>query len=195
MPLCHPATVVAVADEPEPLRDMVRRLIRQELEQGGYDRLVEARQVVEASFTLRVTPSLGSMTPAVPPGSPGISVTPRLSFDVGPKPTEQIIRPTGIPSEEAFGEPSVIPAEVVDAVRSASPALADEIQSRSSHDEVMLILTIFGIVVAALQTAMQAYQFFNPQAPTPTQVVQIFNQIYNMVNPPSPVNPPPPPGE
>lgn len=52
MPPCHPVTVVAVTDEPEPLEDLVRRLIRIELEQGGLDRLLDAHQALGASFNI-----------------------------------------------------------------------------------------------------------------------------------------------
>jgi hypothetical protein len=182
--------VVVVADEPESLKNLVARLIREELERGGLDRLIEAHQVVRASFTLQVRPSLG-MDAGPPPGagSVSLSVTPRLSFDVGSTQTGQVIGPKGIASAEVVVEPTVtaeatvVPQNVIDAIRAAFSRLADEIQARDSHDAVFL-LTAFAGLMAALQTAMQAYQFFNPQLPPP--IVEIFNQTYNVVNSPSP---------
>ena len=182
-----------MADEPEPLRDVVRRLIRQELEQGGLDRLLDAHQALAGSFNIAVHPRIG-MDAGPPPGagSFSLSVTPRLSFGpAGPEPVDQVVRPVGIASAEVVAEPTVtaeatlIPAEAVDAIRSGLPTLADEIEARS-HRDGMFLLAVFMAFMALLQTAMQAYQLLHPQAPTPPQVVQIFNQIYNAVNPPPP---------
>ncbi|MGO9032896.1 hypothetical protein [Mycobacterium sp.] len=42
-----------------------------------------------------------------------------------------------------------------------------------------------------LATAVTLYQILHPQAPTPPQIVEIFNQTYNVVNQTTVVNPPP----
>jgi hypothetical protein len=127
-----------------------------------------------------------------------LRVEPRLGFKV--KGPAQIIRPGGIPSAEAFGKPvikadaTVIPTEVVDAIRSASPKLADEIQTRSPEDATQAINLFIALInlVAALVTLYIAQ---HPASPvTPQQVVQLFDQSIHVTNQTTIVNPPPPPG-
>lgn len=190
--------MVVVVDEPVELEDLVRRLIREELQRGNLDKLIQAREAVEASFTLRVEPSIGVGGAPVSPGSFSLSVTPRLGLDVGP--THQVIRPEGIASAEVVVEPTVkaeaivIPAEVVDAVRTAAPKLADEIQTRDPAD-AKRIIEMFTALVGLLTAFLLLYIAQHPAVPvTPQQIIQFYDQSQHVVNQTTIVNPPPPHG-
>jgi hypothetical protein len=83
----------------------------------------------------------------------------------------------------------VVPDKTLDAVRSALPELADEIHTRPQ--DATVLINVFAALVQLLATAVTLYQIIHPQAPTPPQIVEIFNQTYNVVNHTTIVNPPP----
>jgi hypothetical protein len=71
-----------------------------------------------------------------------------------------------------------VPADVVDAIQTALPKLANKIQARPR--DAVLWLTWFMALMAVLQTAMAAYALLHPNAAPP--VVQIFNSTVNVLN-------------
>lgn len=171
---CLAIMVVVVADEPESIDDLVARIIREKLQQGRLDELFEVTQM-----TL---------------------LNPNALRGPKPEPVEQFIRPAGIPSAEVVSEPvikadaTVIPAEVVDAIRTASPELADEIQTRNPQDATQVI-NLFIALINLLAALLALYMAQHPAAPvTPQQVIQIFDQSRHVVNQTIVVNPPPPHG-
>ena len=164
--------------EPESIEDLVARLVREQLEQGRLEWLIKAQRAVEASFTL--------------------SVTPRLNFDVGPKRVDGALGGEGtlggevtvVPLIEA--EATVIPAEVVNAIRSASPELADEIQARSPQDATQVI-NLYIALINLLAALLALYVAQHPAAPVnPQQIIQFFDHSQHITNQTTVVNPPPP---
>jgi hypothetical protein len=142
-----------MADETERSKDLVARQIGKQLRQGNLDGLIQAHRAVQASFTLHVSPSLGE--PARADGDFGDEGT--LSAHVA-----VVVTP------EVNAEGGLVPQEVVDAIRSALPQLANDMQTRPR--DAMLLLTAFMALMALLTAAMQAYQLFHPQAPTPPPI-------------------------
>jgi hypothetical protein len=177
-----------MADDTSRLEALVARLIQDTLAQeGGLEDLLRAVREVEESFPARDGSGKGGGEPARVDAPPSGEGTLKGDVNVVVAPTMTAVA-TLLPPEVV-----VIPDKAVDAIRSASPELAEEIQAGSSHD-AMLLLTVFLALMALLQAAMQAYQILHPQAPTPPQIVEIFNQTYNVVNQTNVVNPPPPHG-
>ncbi len=89
----------------------------------------------------------------------------------------------------------VIPDEVVEVVRSASPKVANEIQIRSPQDAIAVI-NLFAALIQMLTALVTLYLAQHPATPvTSQQIVQIFDQSVHTVNQTTVVNPPPPPGE
>jgi hypothetical protein len=88
-------------------------------------------------------------------------------------------------------EGNVVPPVVVDAIRSASPELADEIQTRNPQDATQVI-NLFIALVNLLAALLALYVAQHPAAPVnPQQIVQIFDQSRHVVNQTIVVNPPP----
>jgi hypothetical protein len=82
----------------------------------------------------------------------------------------------------------------VEAVRSASPKLAKEIQIRSPRDAVAVI-NLFAALIQVLTALVTLYLALHPAAPvTPQQITQFFDQSVHIVNQTTIVNPPPPHG-
>ena len=159
-----------MADETERFKDLVARQIGEALRQGNLDGLIQAQRAAQAS--LHVPPNLGEPAPVDAAfGGKGT-----LSAKVVVVPT-MTVRATVLPPEV-----NAVSADVVEAIRAALPKLANDMQT-SSPQVAMLLLTAFMTLMALLQTAMQAYQFFHPEAPPPPPI-EIFNQTYNVVNPP-----------
>jgi hypothetical protein len=129
------------------------------------------------------------------------------------EPADQYIRPTGIPSAEAFGTPRVraaladltweqiaelresitetvgydpSPEKLSGAVEPTSPALAKDFRRHSPQD----ITSYATLVVALIELMLHIYSIVH--AVTPVQVTQIINHIEStiIVNPP-PAPPPP----
>jgi hypothetical protein len=212
-----------VADEPEQLEDLLRRLIREELERGNLDKLIQAGQALRGSFNIAVHPRIG-MDAGPPPGagSFSISVTPRLGFDVGPN--HQVVMPQAADLKIEGGQPAVnveaalggggtltaeahvvvepviraegdlVPPEVVDTIRSATPKVADEIQARDPVGAKQ-IAEQYTALINLLVALVTAYHFLHPAAPMTTQqVVQIFDHSQHVTNQTTIVNPPQAPG-
>jgi hypothetical protein len=145
-------------DEPEPLEHWVFRAIRKQLDEGGLDRLTRALSAVQAAT--------GSEEPIRADAS--LQGEGKVTGGVTVSPASAVIRL--IP-----GTPMVSVGEAVHAIRSASPELAKEIETRTPQD-AMLVLTRFMAFVAALQALLTLYQVVHGQPALPTQVVEIFNQ-------------------
>lgn len=169
-----------MAEEPESIDDLVARIIREQLEQGGLDRLLEVTKPYVAT-ELNVNALVRGPKPAEVDAAPGGRGT--LSGEA---------KVVVIPVIKADG--TVIPAEVVDAIRSASPELADEIQTRNPQDATQVI-NLFVALINLLAALLALYVAQHPAAPvTPQQVIQIFDQSRHVVNQTIVVNPPPPHG-
>ncbi len=91
-------------------------------------------------------------------------------------------------------EGRVIPKLVVDAIRTASPKLADEIETRDPTGAKQLV-EIFTALIHLLAALVTLYMAQHPASPvTPEHITQLFDQSRHIVNQTTVVNPPPAPG-
>lgn len=151
-----------MADKPEPLEHVVFRIIREQLREGYLDRLIQVLSAVQAALgsgePIHVNANLqggGQVAGAVT-----VSPTPALIF----------VTP---------GTPEVSVSEAVSAIQSASPGLTNEIQNRPQ--DVGKIIDLFVAFLTALMTLMTAYQIVHGQPVPQPQIVEFFNQTYNVV--------------
>jgi hypothetical protein len=158
-----------MADETGGFLELVARLIREELEQGRMDSLVAAHEAL-------LDPAAGN----------GNFLKAAAKVFIAPTMKAEATMP--VP------EVVVIPDEVVEAVRSASPKLANEIQIRSPQDAIAVI-NLFGALIQVLTALVTLYLALHPAASvTPQQITQFFDQSVHIVNQTTIVNPPPPHG-
>jgi hypothetical protein len=184
-----PIRVVIVADETEQLQALVARLIQDKLgQEGGFEDLLRAVREVEESFPARDESGNEG-------GEPMRVDTPFA----GEGTLKGEVNAVVVPTMKAVAtllppEAVVVPDKAVDAIRSAIPELADEIQARSPKDAAQVI-NLFAALVQLLTALVALYVAQHPAAPvTPQQVIQIFDQSRHVVNQTIVVNPPPPPG-
>jgi hypothetical protein len=115
-----------MADETERLKALVARLIQDKLgQEGGLEELIQVLRAVEESFPARDEPDNGGGAPARVDAPLSGEGTLQVDAKVVVAPTMTAVA-TMLPPEVV-----VIPDKAVDAIRSASPELADEIQIRS----------------------------------------------------------------
>jgi hypothetical protein len=178
-----------MADETERLKALVARLIQDKLgQEGGLEELIQVLQAVEESFPARDEPGNGGGAPARVDASLSGKGTLQGDAKVVVAPTVTAVA-TLLPPEVV-----VIPDKAVDAIRSAIPELADEIQARSPKDATQVI-NLFAALIQLLTALVALYIAQHPAAPvTPQQVVQFFDQSLHVVNQTTIVNPPPVPG-
>jgi hypothetical protein len=173
-----------MADDTSRLEALVARLIQDKLRQeGGLEDLLRAVREVEQSFPARdESGNEGSEPVRVDTAFAGEG-TLKGAVNVVVVPT---VRATMTLLPPTLG---VVPDKTLYAVRSALPELADEIHTRPQ--DATVLINLFAALVQLLATAVTLYQIIHPQAPTPPQIVEIFNQTYNVVNQSTVVNPPP----
>ncbi|MGH3551894.1 MAG: hypothetical protein ACRDT5_04710 [Mycobacterium sp.] len=161
------------ADELEPLENLVARRIREELGEGRLDKLIQAQQAVQKSIAIHVPAAKAHASmPA-----PTVTVT-----DGAAQP--QSIHATLHVQPIITGELELIPREAVDeavdAIRAASPGLADDIQNRSPQ-EIMLALNFFTVLMQVVQVTLTAIPLIHPEPATQTQIIEMCKQTINCV--------------
>jgi hypothetical protein len=141
-----------VADEsPE---ELVTRRIREQLGEGGLQRLIEA----QAQLRIGVTAEASAVV-------------------VRPSPAESKLHGH---TPEVKVQPAQ-PDDVIAVIESASPELANDIRSRSPQD-VNLAINFFLAIMQTLQFLLTVYQIFHQQPPSQTQIIEIFNHTTNVIN-------------
>jgi hypothetical protein len=144
----------------EPLEKLVARRIREQLGEGGLERLIEARRRIEAQ-----TQELQ------------IEVGLEAAGEVQPAPAE--LKLHGHTPEVKVQ--AALPGDVIAVIESASPELANDIRSRSPQD-VNLAINFFLAITQTLQFLLTVYQIFHQQPPSQTQIIEIFNHTTNVIN-------------
>lgn len=147
-------TLLFMAHKPEQPENLVARSIRDQLGEGGLERLIEAQEAVQKIFREQSEPVTGSIQSSLQPmqTSFGLRVTASYKFT----------------------------AEVVPAMQSASPELADKLRLSDPQD-AMLLLNLFMALMQVVQTLLTVYQVTHSEPPTQTQIVEIFNNTTNYV--------------
>lgn len=170
-----------MADEsPE---ELVARIIRELLSEGGSARLIHALHAVQRILQEPDEPRGGTIAttlqaPQTSFGSPSGTITtrlqaPRTSF--GPNIHAEVPTTTAVIRLEPK-----LTFRVVPAIRDASPELADKIQLSPPQDAERL-LNLFMALMQVVQTLLTVYQITHSEPPTQTQIVQIFNNTTNYV--------------
>jgi hypothetical protein len=161
-------TVLVVVGEPKSLLDLIARFVREELEQGRFNSLIAAHEAL-------LDPEVGN------------GAFMKAAFRALTVPTTEADAAMPVP------ETLVIPDEVVNVVRSASPKVANEIQIRSPQDAIAVI-NLFAALIQMLTALVTLYLAQHPANPvSPQQIVQIFDQSVHTVNQTTVINAPPPP--
>jgi hypothetical protein len=177
--------MMVVADETEKLEALVARLIQDKLSQeGGLEALLRVVREVEESFPARDEPGTGRGEPVRVDTAFAREGTLTADAKIVVAPTITAVA-TLLPPDVV-----VVPDKTMDAIRSAIPELADEIQARSPRDRTAVI-NLFVALINLLAARVMLYVATHPAAPvTPPQIVEIFNQTYNVVNQTNGVNAP-----
>lgn len=173
--------MIDMSDEPGGLEDLVRRLIRDELEHGGLEKLLKAKQLMEASGVV-VKPE-GAVLELIG-GTANVTVEPEIwkPGSMGATMAPAVMRAEG-----------TVSPQVVEALRSTYPALAAEIQKRP--ERATAILNLFAAMLGVLLYLLQLHAVQHPASPvTPEHITQLFDQSQHItVNQTTIINPPPPP--
>jgi hypothetical protein len=157
----------AVVDKPvrsstvvdEPLEKLVARRIREQLGEGGLERLIDARRRIEGQAQeLQIEVGL------------------EATGEVQPAPAELKIH-GHTPEVKVQAAP---PGDVIAVIESASPELAGDLRSRSPQD-INLAINLFMAIMQILQVALMLYQMVHGEPPSQQQVIQIFNHTTNVI--------------
>lgn len=173
----------------EPAENLVERIIREQLAEGGMDRLVQAQEAIQKIIREQCERAVGTVSSTLPvpqssvgpqgrlPGTVECRV-PQVSSSVG---SETVDAQVEVPTMMAVIrlEPKLT-VKVVPAIQEASPELADKIRLSDPQD-AMLLLNLFMALMQVVQTLLTVYQITHAEPPTPTQIVQIFNNTTNYV--------------
>jgi hypothetical protein len=180
--------------------EFLASVIREELADGNLDRLLAAHKRAQAALKRKSTfknkpqpdaagPDKGNLTADGLPkhlDAEGKPVDAKGNPIKGkPVKSDVVVTPTvHVKAELIPRDMKVVPPEVVNAIRSASPQLANRMQNHPV--DAVFLLTLFMALMSLLQTAMQAYALIHPSAPTPPSpvVIQMFNQMQNVLYPP-----------
>lgn len=161
-------------DESESLEAIVRRIVAEELRNGGIGRLTDIQRAVTQHIQGVGIPSgeaFGTYT--VTGGAMGATL----------QPMQASLQGLLVPPSFVFH------AEVIEAVASVSPEVGRELSIRNPQDATVMInfLTAWIGLITAL---FMAYQILRGEPPTSTQIEQIFNQTINVMIGGPPQQPP-----
>lgn len=152
-----------MADEPNELERLVAQRIREQLGEGGLQRLIEAWRQIEAQV------EGGRLEAQVRP------VEAQFGDSVGITDSADVV---------------ISPDPAVLVLRGASPELAIDIEGRSPRD-IKLAVDLYMAFLATLTALLALWSTFHQQPPNPTQIIEIFNQTTNFVHQ-TIINMPPP---
>jgi hypothetical protein len=165
--------VVVVADEPNELERLVAQRILEQLREGGLQGLIEAQKQLEAQME------------GAKRGEAALEVSVQLEAD-GHVETQS----TDLVGITDSLDVVISPGPAVLVLRGAAPELAIDIEGRSPQD-INLAVNLYMAFVTTLGVLLQLWQMFHHQAPTQTQIIEIFNQTTTVVH--QTLNMPPPP--
>lgn len=141
-----------MADEPNELERLVAQRIREQLgEEGGLERLIEGRREI-----LGVSGRIEAQLKGVKAQFGGSG---RLSALAG-----VVVSP----------EPAVL------VLRTEAPKLANDIEGRSTRDIKLALELYMTFLTALLVVLLTRPQTFHQQAPNPTEIIDLFNQMTNV---------------
>ncbi|UXA05706.1 hypothetical protein KXD96_22800 [Mycobacterium sp. SMC-2] len=142
-----------MGDQPERIENLVARRIREQLGQGGLDKLIQAQQAVAQQIELIGVPS------------------PRAFGDM-------IVVTQGMAAQLQPTEASLSGQAAVAAIRAVDRELADELELRSPQD-ITAALNFRAALINLIAAFVSLYQMMHGVPPSQQHIEQTINNVTN----------------